>query len=235
MDPLLDTEGGTDDGDAGLRSSLMISPDKRVSRFNSASSCCSDRTLAGAALVVSVASMVVGIVALSKEHTVSAGMGVGGMVWDGVASFNAFTVNWEAKNKAAWEAAVTDDIDMYVEGNSYSKNKGKDKVWNFRGFLPDAPDGNLLWTNMYDSWHFDPNDSNTLYARMTTYLRSECNPDKHPSHKGFCVGSHKAGSLYQLGRWTCKFDPKTGKVRYMHQKVEFALWLNSTNTTSFIN
>ena len=36
MDPLLDTEGGTDDGDAGLRSSFTISPDKRVSRFNSA-------------------------------------------------------------------------------------------------------------------------------------------------------------------------------------------------------
>ena len=86
----------------------------------------------------------------------------GGMVWDGVASFNAFTVNWEAKNKEAWEAAVTDDIDMYVEGNHWSNNTGKDKVWAFRGVLPDAPDGNLLWTNMYDSWHFDPNDANTL-------------------------------------------------------------------------
>ena len=204
----------------------MISSDKRGGQFNSASSVCSDRTLAGAALSLSTVSMVVGLCALfikmpppAKPATTA-----GGMVWDGVASFNAFTVNWEAKNKEAWEAAVTDDIDMYVEGNHYSKNTGKDKVWAFRGFLPDAPDGNLLWTNMYDSWHFDPNDANTLYARMTTYLRSECNPDKYP---GFCKGSlpHPAGSLYQLGRWTCKFDPKTGKVRYMHQEVVFALWL----------
>ena len=70
------------------------------------------------------------------------------------------------------EAAVTDDIDMYVEGNSYSNKTGKDKVWAFRGVLPNAPDGKLLWTNMYDSWHFDPNDANTLYARMTTFLRA---------------------------------------------------------------
>ena len=100
----------------------------------------------------------------SAKPTASAG----GMVWDGVASFNAFTVNWEAKDKVA-EAAVTDDIDMYVEGNLKT---GKDKVCVSR-VLPNAPTascsgpicmtrGTLIRTMP------------TLCTRATTYLRS-CN------------------------------------------------------------
>ena len=116
MDPFLDTDDQGDGNDAQLRKSLMISSDKRGGQFNSASSVCSDRTLAGTALSLSTVSMVVGLCALfikmpppAKPATTA-----GGMVWNGVDSFNAFTVNWEAKNKEAWEAAVTDDIDMYV-------------------------------------------------------------------------------------------------------------------------
>ena len=54
----------------------------------------------------------------------------GHKVWGGVASFDAFTFYWEAKNRNAWEAAVTDDVDMYVEGNEYSlsRNTGKAEV-----------------------------------------------------------------------------------------------------------
>ena len=135
----------------------------------------------------------------------------------------------------------TDDIDMYVEGNEYSRNTGKAAVWRFREFLPSAPDGQLLWTNTYSSWLFDPQDSNTLYATMTTFLRANCTrvdpcappqaqsltrPPRMPElYPGFCHAPAPTGSLYQLGRWTCKLDPDTGKVRYMHQEVVYALWM----------
>ena len=79
----------------------------------------------------------------------------------------------------------------------------------------------LLWTNTFDSWMFDPNDPYILHNKMTTFLRGDCSPESHP---GFCMDTYKAGSVYQMGRWTATLDPATGRLKSASQKVIFALW-----------
>ena len=123
-------------------------------------------------------------------------------VW-GPDKFNAFTTYWEAGDRAAWESVVTPDVTFYVGGNSYSNTKGTARVWGFRGFLPNAPDGQLLWTNTFDSYLWDAVDPYTLHVRMATFLRYPASSKLYP---GFIVSdkeTYPAGSLYQLVR--CHF------------------------------
>ena len=189
--------------------------------------------------------------------------------------FNAFTTYWEAGDRAAWESVVTPDVTFYVGGNSYSNTSGTARVWGFRGFLPNAPDGQLLWTNTFDSYLWDAADPYTLHVRMATFLRYPASSALYP---GFIVSANEtypAGSLYQLvrchfvfvgermrrvsrrrhgyatvhrvhsvyscvcvcvcvcvaqGRWTCKFEPKTGKIQSMVQEVVWALWQGTYST-----
>ena len=124
-------------------------------------------------------------------------------VW-GPNKFNAFTTYWEAGDRAAWESVVAPDVKFYVGGNSYSNTSGRAGVWRFRGFLPNAPDGQLLWTNTFDSYLWDAADAYTLHVRMATFLRYPASSKRYPMFIASDTETYPAGSLYQLVR--CHFD-----------------------------
>ena len=121
----------------------------------------------------------------------------------GPSKFNAFTTYWEAGDRAAWESVVTPDVKFYVGGNSYSNTSGTARVWGFRGFLPNAPDGQLLWTNTFDSYLWDAADPYTLHVRMATFLRYPASSKLYPGFIASKTETYAAGSLYQLVR--CHF------------------------------
>ena len=118
----------------------------------------------------------------------------------GANTFNAFTTYWEAGDRAAWESVVKPDLTFYVGGNSYSNTSGTARVWGFRGFLPNAPDGQLLWTNTFDSYLWDAADPYTLHVRMATFLRYPANSTLYPGFIASKTETYPAGSLYQLVR-----------------------------------
>ena len=120
-------------------------------------------------------------------------------VW-GPNKFNAFTTYWEAGDRAAWESVVTPDVRFYVGGNSYSNTSGTAGVWGFRGFLPNGPDGQLLWTNTFDSYLRDAADPYTLHVRMATFLRYPASSALYPGFIASANDTYPAGSLYQLVR-----------------------------------
>jgi hypothetical protein len=138
--------------------------------------------------------------------------------------------NWEAKDKAGYLGSVTSDFTFNVQYNAYTPTSGAEATWAFHGFLPNAVNKTyLLWTNTFDSWLFAPGDPYTLNVRMNTFLRDDCTPERYP---GFCSQFHPAGSLYQMGRWTVKLDPASGKLKSMSQEVIFALWTTQWNQTN---
>ena len=95
---------------------------------------------------------------------------------------------------------MTPDVTFYVEGNSYSNTSGTAGVWGFRGFLPNAPDGQLLWTNTFDSYLWDAADPYTLHVRMATFLRYPASSALYPGFIASDKETYPAGSLYQLVR-----------------------------------
>ena len=134
--------------------------------------------------------------------------------------FNAFTTYWEAGDRAAWESVVTADVKFYVAGNSYSNTSGTAAVWGFRGFLPNAPDGQLLWTNTFDSYLWDAADPYTLHVRMATFLRYPASSALYPGFIASANETYPPGSLYQLVRRRVCF------VGVLMRRVAAATWLH---------
>jgi len=155
----------------------------------------------------SIIALIIASVAMHKAGNCSCNSGSDTTSIDrisGSTSFNAFTTYWEAYDEANWKKTVADDIKFEIDKIQGSARTGKDNVWSFRMGLSSDPNGQLTWTNTYDSYFYDP-DQNTLLARMISILRN-------------------TGETMQVGWWTCKFNSE-GKISSMSQKVIWASWL----------